>query len=211
MGYVIIAWDGTDKDALDRRMAVRDRHLAVITRWAKEGKLQLGFPTFRADGSVAGSIMFLDEDEVGAKEYLAEEPFAREGVWQSYQARPFRIAPLDYQPLPTSGATPSKPTHSVVIAEDGENALERRLAARGAHFERVAGLAKDGTLMLGGALLDPKGGMVGSIAITRHLTEEEAREFWAEDPYVKQGVWQKMQFFTTRFAPLPYKPLPRPE
>lgn len=211
MGYVIIAWDGTDKDALDRRMAVRDRHLAVITRWAKEGKLQLGFPTFRADGSVAGSIMFLDEDEVGAKEYLAEEPFAREGVWQSYQARPFRIAPLDYQPLPTSGATPSKPTHTVVIAEDGENALERRLAARGAHFERVAGLAKDGTLMLGGALLDAKGGMVGSIAITRHPTEEEAREFWAEDPYVKQGVWQKMQFFTTRFAPLPYKPLPRPE
>jgi len=210
MGYVIIAWDGTDKDALDRRMAVRDRHLEVITRWAKEGRLQLGFPTFRADGSVAGSIMFLDEDEVGAKEYLSEEPFAREGVWQSYEARPFRIAPLDYAPLP-SGPTPSAPTHSVVIAEDGDNAVAKRLAVRGAHFDRVSQFAQDGTLALGGALLNAKGEMVGSIAITKHPTEEEAKAFWAEDPYVKEGVWQKMQFFVTRFAPLPYKPLPRPE
>ena len=210
MGYVIIAWDGTDKDAPDRRVAARDRHLEVITRWAKEGRLNLGFPTFRPDGSTAGSIMFLDEDEVGVKEYLSEEPFAREGVWQSYQARPFRIAPLEYEPLP-SGPTPGKPTHTVVIAEDGKDALATRLAVRGAHFDRVAPLAKDGTLLLGGALLDTKGGMVGSIAITRHPTEEEARAFWAEDPYVKEGVWQKMQFFTTRFAPLPYKPLPRPE
>jgi uncharacterized protein YciI len=210
MGYVIIAWDGTDQDALDRRMAVRDRHLEVITCWAREGRLQLGFPTFRPDGSVAGSIMFLDEDEVGAKEYLSEEPFARESVWQSYEARPFRIAPLDYEALPT-GPTPGQPTHTVVIAEDGPNAVAKRMAARGAHFERVAKFAADGTLMLGGALLDAKGQMVGSIAITRHPTEEEARAFWAEDPYVTQGVWQKMQFFTTRFAPLPYKPLPRPE
>jgi uncharacterized protein YciI len=210
MGYVVMAWDGTDEGASDRRMAVRDRHLEVITRWAREGRLQLGFPTFRADGSVAGSLMFLDEDEVGMKEYLAEEPFAREGVWQSYEARPFRIAPLDYQPLPTSGPMPSRLTHTVVIAEDGENVLARRLAARGAHIDRVAGFAKDGTLTLGGALLNAKGEMVGSIVVTRHPTEAEARAFWAEDPYVKEGVWQKLQFFGTRLAPLPYKPLPRP-
>jgi uncharacterized protein YciI len=210
MSYVVIAWDGTDKDAPNRRMAVRDRHLEVITRWAKAGRLQLGFPTFRPDGSIAGSLMFLDEDEVGVKEYLAEEPFAREGVWQSYEARPFRIAPLEYAPLPITGPMPSKPTHSVVIAEDGENVLARRLAVRGAHIDRVSGFAKDGTLTMGGALLNAKGEMAGSISITRHSTEAEARAFWAEDPYVKEGVWQKMQFFTTRFAPLPYKPLPRP-
>ncbi len=209
MAYAIFGWDGTDKDALDRRMAVRDRHLEVITRWARSGRLLMGFPTFRADGSIAGSLMILDEDEVGVKEYLAEEPFSREGVWQRYEARPFRLAPLHYQPLP-SGPMPSQPTHSLVIAEDGENALEKRLAARGAHVERMAPLAQDGTLALGGALLNAKGEMVGSLAVTRHPTEAEARAFWAEDPYVTGGVWQKMQFFVTRFAPLPYRPLPRP-
>ena len=53
--------------------------------------------------------------------------------------------------------------------------------------------------------------MIGSIAVTKHATEETAREFWAADPYVQHGVWQEMRFFTTRFAPLPYKPLPKPE
>ncbi|MDB5413537.1 MAG: hypothetical protein JWR10_1872 [Rubritepida sp.] len=213
MGYVVLGWDGEDEQAAGRRAAVRSKHLEVITRWAEAGRLNLAVPLFRADGSVAGSIMIFDgEDEVGTREYLLEEPFAREGVWLSYQMRPYRIAPLDYQPLPF-GPMPSQMTHSVVIAEDGTDAEapSRRAAVRGAHIERVGGLAADGTLACGGALLGLKGEMLGSIAITKHPTEEEARAFWAEDPYVTGGVWQKMQFFTTRFAALPYKPLPRPE
>lgn len=211
MGYVILGWDGEDAEAPKRRAAVRDRHLDVITRWVEAGRLNLAVPLFRADGSVAGSIMILnEEDEVGAREYLLEEPFARDGVWLSYQMRPYRIAPMDYQPLP-SGPMPGHMTHSIVIAEDGEDAVARRMAVREAHMQRVRGMAGDGTLACGGALLGPKGEMIGSIAVTRHPTEEEARAFWAEDPYVQNGVWQKMRFFTTRFAPLPYKPLPKPE
>jgi uncharacterized protein YciI len=211
MGYVILGWDGEDAAALARRAAVRDRHLEVITRWVAAGRLHLAVPLFRADGTAAGSIMILnDEDELGAREYLLEEPFAREGVWLSYQMRPFRIAPMHYQPLP-SGPMPSGMTHCVVIAEDAENSLERRLAARAPHIERVSRFAEDGTLACGGALLGAKGEMVGSIAITRHATEEEARAWWAEDPYVQTGVWERMRFFPTRFAPLPYKRLPQPE
>lgn len=78
-------------------------------------------------------------------------------------------------------------------------------------MKRVQGFAGQGVLACGGALLGPKGEMLGSIAITRHPTEEEARAWWADDPYVQNGVWQKMRFYPTRFAPFPYKPLPRPE
>jgi uncharacterized protein YciI len=101
-------------------------------------------------------------------------------------------------------------THAVLIAQDAPGAAEKRLAARPAHFARVAGFAVDGTLAMGGALLDAAGGMVGSIAVTRHAREAAARAFWAEDPYVTQGVWGGMDVFLTRFAPLPYHPLPRP-
>jgi len=208
MGHVILGWDGEDAEAPARRAAVRDRHLAVITRWAEAGRLSLAVPLFRQEGGVAGSVMVLaGEDELGTREYLAEEPFAREGVWLSYQMRPFRIAPLPYQPLP-SGPTPSAMTHCVLIAEDQPGAGERRAAARAAHFERVSALAEDGTLACGGALLDAAGRMVGSLAVTRHATVAEARDFWAEDPYVTQGVWGEMRLFPTRFAPLPYHPLP---
>jgi uncharacterized protein YciI len=209
MGHVVLGWDGEDAEAPARRARVRERHLAVITRWAEAGRLSLGVPLFRAEGVIAGSLMVLGgEDEVGVKEYLAEEPFAREGVWLSYQVRPFRIAPLPYAPLPSSGPTPSEPTHAVLIAEDAPDAAPRRAAARPAHLARVAPLAAEGVLAMGGALLDAAGAMVGSIAVTRHASEAAARAFWAEDPYVTQRVWGAMHVFLTRFAPLPYRPLP---
>lgn len=208
MGHVILGWDGEDAEAPARRASVRDRHLAVLNRWAAAGRLNLAVPLFRADGTAAGSVMILDgEDEVGAREYLMDEPFARDGVWLSYQMRPFRIAPLPYAPLP-SGAMPAEMTHTVLIAEDSEGAQDRRAAARDAHLARVQGFAAEGVLVCGGALLGLRGEMVGSIAITRHPDAAAARAFWAEDPYVTQGVWGRMDFYPTRFAPLPYPPLP---
>ncbi|MFL1463314.1 YciI family protein [Roseococcus sp. DSY-14] len=206
-GHAIIAWDGTDAGAPARRAAARPRHLEVITRWAAAGRLNLAVPLFHPDGRALGSLMVLgEEDEVGVKEYLAEEPFARDGVWRRYEARPFRIAPLPYQPLP-SGPTPQHFTHVVTIAEDAPGA--DRAAQRAPHMARVRGFAEDGTLAFGGALLDARGGMAGSLAVTRHATVEEAAAFWAPDPYVAGGVWGAVTRFPTRFAPLPYAALPQ--
>lgn len=210
-GHVILAWDGTDPGAPARRAAARPAHLDVISRWAGAGRLSLGVPLFGEDGTVQGSLMVLgSEDEVGVKEYLAEEPFAREGVWISYDAVPFRVAPLPYQPLPTSGEAPTGMTHTVTIAEDGDDAdaPARRMAAREPHFARVRASAEDGTLALGGAILDGGGQMRGSVAVTRHATLAEAEAFWAEDPYVTGGVWKRVRRFRTRIVPLPYQPLP---
>lgn len=209
-GHVVLAWDGEDSGAMERRMAARPAHLGVISRWAEAGRLTLGVPLFREDGSVAGSLMVLArEDELGVKEYLSEEPFAREGVWARYDAIPFRLAALPYQLLPTSGDTPSAMTHTVTIAHDGDDAdaPARRAAHREAHFARVRAFAEDGTLALGGAILDTGGAMRGSVAVTRHATLAEAERFWAEDPYVAGGVWRRVERFRTRIAPLPYRPL----
>jgi uncharacterized protein YciI len=209
MGHVILGWDGTDAEAPARRAAARPRHLEVIARWATSGRLNLAVPLFHPDGQALGSLMVLGEDdELGAREYLLDEPFARDGVWLSYQMRPFRIAPLPYAPLP-SGPMPDRFTHCVTIAEDAPDAAPRRAAVREAHIERVRRFAAEGVLTLGGALLGDAGGMVGSIAVTRHPTPEEAEAFWAEDPYVTAGVWGEVRRFVTRFAPLPYAPLPQ--
>jgi uncharacterized protein YciI len=50
--------------------------------------------------------------------------------------------------------------------------------------------------------------MIGSITVTRHGTDEAARAWMAEDPYVKGGVWQDIALHATRLAALPYRPLP---
>ena len=50
--------------------------------------------------------------------------------------------------------------------------------------------------------------MVGSAVVIAHDTDAAARAWLAEDPYITGGVWQEMTLFGTRFAPLPWRPLP---
>lgn len=209
MGYAIIAWDGPDPA---RRMAVRDRHLEVVSRWAASGRLALGVPLFTPEWQAAGSLMVLEvPDAAGLDAYLAEEPFATARVWARQTVHPFRIAPLPYRPLPQPGEPISATrTHTVIVAMDGtdEDAPARRAAARAAHLARVLPAARDGTLAMGGAILDEAGAMRGSIAVTRHASDEAARAWMAKDPYVTGGVWQEIALHGTRFAPLPYRALP---
>jgi len=213
MGYAVLAFDGEDEGALARRMAARDRHIAVISAWAADGRLALGVPLFTAEGRVAGSLMVLEvPDRTGLDAYLAAEPFNDGRVWQRVVVHPFRIAPLPYRPLPQPGApTPSARTHTVILAMDGTDAEApaRRVAVREAHLARVQPMAADGTLAMGGAILDaPDGRMIGSIAVTAHATDAAAQAWMAEDPYVTGDVWQAITLYGTRFAPLPYRPLP---
>ena len=212
MGYAIIAWDGTDPS---RRAASRDRHLSILTRWAENGRLALGVPLFSPDWQPAGSLIVLNvPDKAGLDAYLAEEPFAVDGVWARWEAYPFRIAPLPYRPLPQPGepVSPTR-THTVTIALDGtdEGAAARRAAVRPAHIARVTAMAADGTLTMGGAVLDEAGAMRGSIVVSRHATDAAARAWMAEDPYMTGGVWQDTTMHGTRFAPLPYRALPGAE
>jgi uncharacterized protein YciI len=210
MAWLIVAHDGEDSEAPARRLAAREAHVACITAEAQAGRLALGLPMHDEAGRSLGSLMILDTDRAGLDDYLAREPFATRGVWHRTEIHPFRIAPLPYAPWPEAGAPPR--SHTIARARDGQDpaALDRRLAARPAHFARVGAFAADGTLMMGGAILDaPEGRMIGSVAVTRHVTHAEAAAFWAEDPYVKAGVWQDLTYAATLFRPLPYKPLPR--
>ncbi|WP_149539494.1 YciI family protein [Siccirubricoccus phaeus] len=218
MAYAVFGWDGEDDGAAARRMAARERHLAILTEWARDGRLALGVPLFTAAGKVAGSLMILEvPDQAGLDAYLAAEPFndgtdpaAR--VWQRVEARPFRIAPLPYRPLPQPG-TPmaTSRTHTVILAMDGTDpgAEQRRLGVREAHMARVKPMAADGTLSLGGAILDrPEGRMIGSVVVLARDNDAAAREWMAADPYVTGGVWRDVTLYGTRFAPLPYRKLP---
>jgi uncharacterized protein YciI len=210
MAWLIVAHDGEDSDAPARRLAARDAHVACITDEAKAGRLALGLPMHDENGKSLGSLMILDTDRAGLDDYLAREPFATQGVWTRIETHVFRIAPLPYAPWPSAGTPPR--SHTIARARDGQDpaAQDRRLAARPAHFARVRDFAENGTLLIGGAILDaPDGKMIGSVAVTRHTTHAEAAAFWAEDPYVQTGVWQDLTYFATLFRPLPYKALPR--
>ena len=195
-------------DAGTRIGAVRAAHLALIGPMAAAGELILGVPLLDEAGGYRGSLMLVAPGALDR--YLEAEPFRREGIWESEAVHPFRVAPLPYRALPDA-PMPEHPTHAIAIAWDGRDAdaPARRLSVRDAHLARVRPAALDGTLTLGGAILDaPGGGMIGSVAITAHPGLDAARAWWAGDPYVTGGVWQRVEWHATRIAPLPYHALP---
>lgn len=83
----------------------------------------------------------------------------------------------------------------VIVAEDHPNSLEKRLAARPAHIERLQALQTEGRLLLAGPFpaldsVDPgPAGYTGSLIIAEFDNLAAART-WAEaDPYVGSGVY----------------------
>ncbi len=82
-----------------------------------------------------------------------------------------------------------------IIASDVENSLEKRLAARPAHLERLQRLKDEGRLVLAGPhpaieAEDPgEAGFTGSLVVAEFDSLEAARA-WAEaDPYIDAGVY----------------------
>lgn len=73
------------------------------------------------------------------------------------------------------------------------NALERRMQARPAHLENVKKLKNKGRYFIGGALLNPKGEMIGSTMIVQFETPEALQEWLQNDPYVKGKVWDRIE------------------
>jgi uncharacterized protein YciI len=85
-----------------------------------------------------------------------------------------------------------------IICEELPGALERRLANRPAHLERLKALQAEGRLILAGPhpLLDSedpgKAGFDGSLMIVEFPTREAAIAWVAEDPYVLSNVFSKV-------------------
>ena len=86
----------------------------------------------------------------------------------------------------------------VIIGEDRPGTLDRRLAARPAHVERLQALQADGRLILAGpcpAIDSPDpgpAGFSGSIIVAEFASLAAAESWAAADPYVAAGVYAKV-------------------
>ncbi|MEE1886261.1 YciI family protein [Pseudomonas carassii] len=85
-----------------------------------------------------------------------------------------------------------------IIASDVENSLEKRLAARPAHIERLQQLKAEGRVILAGPhpaidSNDPgAAGFSGSL-IVAEFDSLAAAQAWADaDPYIAAGVYDKV-------------------
>ncbi len=85
-----------------------------------------------------------------------------------------------------------------IVAQDNENSLEARLAARPAHIERLKLLRDAGRLVLAGpqpAIDSPDpgpAGFTGSLIVAEFKSLEEAQSWADADPYLASGVYFKV-------------------
>lgn len=89
MQFIINAYDYTDKDALDRRMAVRPRHLENIKKVMETDKVICAGGLTDENGAMKGSFLVMEfKDRAGLDAYLASEPYVTEGVWEKVEVEP---------------------------------------------------------------------------------------------------------------------------
>ena len=78
----------------------------------------------------------------------------------------------------------------VLTAIDKGNSLALRMATRAAHFEYAK---ETGVIKLGGPFLDAKGEMAGSLIIFEAADLAAAKNWAANDPYAKAGLFAKSE------------------
>lgn len=87
----------------------------------------------------------------------------------------------------------------VIHGTDVNNSLERRLAVRAQHLARLQKLQDDGRLLLAGPCPavdsnDPgPAGFSGSLIVADFDSLDEARAWADDDPYVKAGVYARVE------------------
>ena len=95
MYYVIFAQD--IPDTLEKRLAVRERHLARLTQLQAEGRLLTAGPNPSIDAEnpgeagFSGSTVIAQFDNLlAAKDWAAQDPYLEAGVYGEVIVKPFK-------------------------------------------------------------------------------------------------------------------------
>ena len=90
-----------------------------------------------------------------------------------------------------------------LIAYDAKDAGagERRMASRAAHLEAIAKYRDNGRLLLGAAITDDAGKMVGSLIAANFPSRAEFDAWLATDPYLVNKVWENITVLNCSVAP----------
>ncbi len=95
MQFAIIAYDGEDNKAFERRQSSRDAHLMLAKQMKNAGKLLYAAALINEQGKMHGSIMVLDmpnREEID--KWLKSEPYVINEVWEKIEVKECKVAPI---------------------------------------------------------------------------------------------------------------------
>jgi uncharacterized protein YciI len=94
MQFLVIAYDGTDDGAPERRKRAREAHLKLGDELKASGNLLMAAAILDDQGNMIGSTLiteFKSRAELDA--WLRREPYVTGEVWKNIDIRPCRVGP----------------------------------------------------------------------------------------------------------------------
>lgn len=92
MQFIVKAYDGPDM--LEKRLEVRPRHLEGMKTLGKQIICAGGL--LDEAGKMKGSVLVMEfENRAALDEYLKNEPYVTEGVWQQIEVETMNVVLLD--------------------------------------------------------------------------------------------------------------------
>jgi uncharacterized protein YciI len=99
MQFLVIAHDGTDDEALERRQRTRPGHLESIRPLVDAGNVLVGGAILSEPGDMVGSMLLVEfPTRNDLDRWLARDPYVTDGVWREIEVTPFRTAVGAWQP-----------------------------------------------------------------------------------------------------------------
>jgi uncharacterized protein len=81
-----------------------------------------------------------------------------------------------------------------------DTAIDRRMNARPLHIDMMSKLKHTGHYVVGGAILNNEGQMIGSSIIVQFENDQQLSAWLAEEPYLLQKVWERVDVKPFRVA-----------
>jgi len=96
MNFLIVAYDGKDENALERRMSVREKHFANVMKIQGKGHVHCAGGITNEAGQLVGSMLVVSFDtREQLDEYLKTEPYVVNNVWQDIRIDTCNVAIKD--------------------------------------------------------------------------------------------------------------------
>ena len=92
MEFMVVAYDGKDAGAMNRRLQAREAHLQGVKRLIEAGAFISGGAILDDAGNMIGSTLYLEfRDRAELDDWLRNDPYSTGGVWIDVLVRPVRL------------------------------------------------------------------------------------------------------------------------
>jgi uncharacterized protein YciI len=92
MQFMIVAYDGLDEGALNRRLAARESHIAGAIALKNAGHLIAGGAILDDAGRMIGSTIYVDfASRADLDDWLQQDPYVIGDVWRDITISPIRL------------------------------------------------------------------------------------------------------------------------